>query len=267
MIRIMIWLWSAAPLGFELSRQALAAEVSLERGHLPGGIGPFDLLVLGALAWWVFRRLVRNRRDSGHFRDALPGKPAEAFRDAHDPRPVPAHRRLQSVEPAEPFSPESWYRHRERWIERFLAMQDAWDRQDLGPVRDWLSPALRGELEKDLDGLRKQGLRNRLEGTVVHGCEPVDAWEEGPFDSRDEYVAVHFTGWVVDSTVDPSTGRVVAGDPSRPVELDEFWTFARSLRTSRLGGTEAPSAAGDWLVTSIERGGHGNELPRLASLY
>jgi predicted lipid-binding transport protein (Tim44 family) len=35
--------------------------------------------------------------------------------------------------------------------------------------------------------------------------------------------------------VDRASGRVISGDPSRPTEATEFWTFRRDQRTANDG--------------------------------
>jgi predicted lipid-binding transport protein (Tim44 family) len=63
-----------------------------------------------------------------------------------------------------------------------------------------------------------------------------EAWREADVD----YATVAMRFAAIDKLVDRATGRVVEGDPDRPVEATELWTFRRDR-------------GGDWVLSAIQQ--------------
>jgi hypothetical protein len=205
--------------------------------------GPLDLLMLGAMAAWLLFRVRNRRRENGLLQASYYQNP---------PRSVVG---LRAVSYPSGIQGEKLLRFRDRWSEDFLRVQAAWNRRSLKAVRHLLSAELHRELDDELRRLSRENRENHLESVRVEQVDPVDSWEEG----RTELVTVHFQGWKLDYTTESADGAWVEGSPEQPIKLDEFWTFARIFGPGELS---AP-----WIVTSIQRGDRGSELPRMASLY
>ena len=81
-----------------------------------------------------------------------------------------------------------------------------------------------------------RGLVNRVSDVKLLQGDLAEAWRE-----RDaEYATVAMRFSLVDQTMERASGRVVEGDPVRPTETTELWTFRRA-------------AGGSWLLSAIQQ--------------
>jgi predicted lipid-binding transport protein (Tim44 family) len=93
------------------------------------------------------------------------------------------------------------------------------------------TPEMLSYFAKDLSDNAKQGVRNEVSDVKLLQGDLSEAWrEEGT-----EYATVAMRFSLVDATVDRATGQVVSGDPSRPTEATELWTFRRDDRARAEG--------------------------------
>lgn len=105
----------------------------------------------------------------------------------------------------------------------FMALQDAWCRQDLEAGRAFLSPGAYFAWRAQLETLAAEGRRNVMEGLEVRHVEPLRMIHGRVFDDFTVRIAAASSDYEVDGT-----GRVVFGDKSvRP--FTEDWTFQRSV--------------------------------------
>lgn len=110
-------------------------------------------------------------------------------------------------------------------FERLLAeVQDAYAREDFGALRSRTTPEVMGFFSEELAANATRGLRNDVSGTRLLQGDLAEAWRE---DGRD-YATVAMRWENVDVMRDRATGRVVEGDPDRPTEATELWTFVRA---------------------------------------
>ena len=91
----------------------------------------------------------------------------------------------------------------------------------------------------DIDALARRGLANRLSDVKLLQGDLSEAWREGSSD----YATVAMRFSLVDVKVEAATGRIVEGDPNRPQEVTEVWTFVR-------GAGESPEA---WQLSAIQQ--------------
>ena len=111
----------------------------------------------------------------------------------------------------------------------FLALQDAWCKQQLDTGRAFMSPGAYFSWSAQLAGMASEGRRNVMEHLEVRGIEPVRVIHGRVFDD----LTVRITAVAADYEVDQS-GRVVFGDRSvRPFRED--WTFQRSVGVATSG--------------------------------
>jgi hypothetical protein len=111
----------------------------------------------------------------------------------------------------------------------FLALQDAWCRQNLDAGRAFLSPGAYFTWRAQLETLAAEGRRNVLESLSVLGIVPVQIVHGRVFDD----LTVRVTASAADFEVDQEN-RIVYGD--RTVRsFTEDWTFQRSVGVATLG--------------------------------
>ncbi len=110
----------------------------------------------------------------------------------------------------------------------FLALQDAWCRQNLDAGRAFLSPGAYFSWAAQLETLAAEQRRNVMENIEVRAVEPVQIVHGRVFDD----VTVRITAAAADYEVDPA-GKIVFGDRTvRP--FTEDWTFQRSVGVATL---------------------------------
>jgi len=97
-------------------------------------------------------------------------------------------------------------------------------KRDLSGVQDRLTPQEFARLQAQCDQLRGARRTNRMERLRINRAEMTEAWQEGGQD----WVTVYFAVSMVDYTVDDTTGAVVEGSAT-PVDIEEYWTFTRSV--------------------------------------
>jgi hypothetical protein len=132
----------------------------------------------------------------------------------------------------------------------FLALQDAWCKQNLDAGRAFLSPGAYFAWSAQLEAMAADGRRNVLEHLEVRSIEPVRVIHGRVFDD----LTVRIAAAAADFDVDQS-GKTVFGDHSvRPFQED--WTFQRSVgvATSNKPGTlenTCPSCGAPVSLTQI----------------
>lgn len=123
-------------------------------------------------------------------------------------------------------------------FERMLSdVQEAWSNQDMARLRGLATPEMMEMFGHDLDEDASRGVVNKVSGVKLLQGDLSESWREG---SRD-YATVAMRYELIDVTEEVSTGRVVEGDPSRPEEATELWTFVRALNGGR------------WMLSAIQQ--------------
>ena len=116
----------------------------------------------------------------------------------------------------------------------FRDAQAAWTVQDIGAVRDRVTPEMYVELQAQCSQLRKIGQADRVERIEIT-AEITEAWQER---GRD-YATAYIDGSIVDYTVDEVTQSLVHGSRTVPRDIEEFWTFTR------------PAGLNFWMLSAI----------------
>jgi predicted lipid-binding transport protein (Tim44 family) len=121
-------------------------------------------------------------------------------------------------------------------FERLLAKtQSAFGREDYSALREIATPEVVSYLSEELSQNATRGLRNQVDGVKLLQGDLAEAWRE-----RDQdYATVAMRYESRDVMRDRQTGRVVEGDPDRPTEATELWTFVRPRN-------------GDWKLAAIQ---------------
>jgi predicted lipid-binding transport protein (Tim44 family) len=117
-------------------------------------------------------------------------------------------------------------------------VQAAYGQEDLATLRQATTLEMYGYFTEELEANRQQGRLNRLSDIALLQGDLAEAWREGGTD----YATVAMRYAMKDYTVTRADQRVVEGDPDRPVEVTELWTFTRPR-----GGT--------WILSAIQQAG------------
>ncbi|HEX4767222.1 MAG TPA: TIM44-like domain-containing protein [Lichenihabitans sp.] len=109
-------------------------------------------------------------------------------------------------------------------FERALVdVQTAYGREDINALSRLATPEMVQRFGQDIEQNRRRGVRNAMDDVHLLQGDLAEAWREGAVDYGT--VAIRFDAR--DTMVDRSSGRVVEGNPERPIEATELWTFRR----------------------------------------
>jgi predicted lipid-binding transport protein (Tim44 family) len=192
-------------------------------GGIGGGISIIGFLIQIALIALIARFAIgwfmnRNAATAG----AGPRAPGFGFGaapfagfggGASEPRPAPVQTTPIQLAPTE-FAA----------FERLLTeTQDAYSREDVNALNRVATPEMAGYLEEEIAHNRGKGVVNRISGVKLLQGDLSEAWREG----GDEFATVAMRFALIDVTQDRESGKVVDGDPEKPTQSTEIWTFRR----------------------------------------
>ncbi|WP_091741997.1 TIM44-like domain-containing protein [Phenylobacterium immobile] len=122
-------------------------------------------------------------------------------------------------------------------FERLLGeVQDAFAREDYAALRERTTPEIMSYLSEELSQNATQGRRNAVADTRLLQADIAEAWGEAGAD----YATAAMRYESIDVMRDRQTGAVLSGDPERPTETVELWTFVRGR------------GASDWKLSAIQ---------------
>jgi predicted lipid-binding transport protein (Tim44 family) len=125
-------------------------------------------------------------------------------------------------------------------FERLLKdSQAAFSREDMAGLNRVATPEMAGYFEVEMAHNRGKGVINRISDVKLLQGDLSEAWREG----ADDYATVAMRFSLIDVVEDRETGKIVSGDPARPDQSTEVWTFRR------------PSGAGTsaWKLSAIQQ--------------
>ncbi|MDB5499694.1 MAG: preprotein translocase subunit Tim44 [Phenylobacterium sp.] len=102
-------------------------------------------------------------------------------------------------------------------------IQDAFGREDYGALRERTTPEVMSYLAEELSDNATHGRRNEVSDVRLQQADVGEAWSEGPVD----YATAAMRYQSIDVMRDRTSGAVLSGDPAKPTETTELWTFAR----------------------------------------
>jgi predicted lipid-binding transport protein (Tim44 family) len=200
-------------------------------GHGFGGIGLFDILLIGGGLLLLFAFLRRRRSEEP--------QPAYAgMSGSQSPEPADAPTATMNGTPAEVPDVQRGLSHISQMDagfdpgvvvskarDVFFDVQAALSAHDMSRVREMLTPEMYDNLQGQADELRVAGRTNRVERVDLRRSEITEAWQE----SGRDYLTVYFSGTLLDYTVVDTSGAVVGGSATEREDLEEFWTFTRPV--------------------------------------
>jgi predicted lipid-binding transport protein (Tim44 family) len=109
-------------------------------------------------------------------------------------------------------------------FERLLVeVQDAFGKEDYARLRERTTPEVMSYFAEELGQNATSGRRNEVSGTQLLDAEVAEAWSEG----ADDYATIAMRYESIDVMRDRTTGAVIEGNPDRPTQVTELWTFKR----------------------------------------
>lgn len=211
-------------------------------GGLFGGIGVFEVLIIGIGAFLLFRFLSARRQAAaqtyyGSQGQGYPGPQYQSqpehpeYKGAYgEERPL-----LSGIMQYEPRFDEQGFKEEAQDI--FFKVQSAWMMRDMDAMRPHLGPEIAGLMQEDISRLKREGRVNRLENIAIRDISITEAWvEEGRV-----LITMKILANVLDYVTDES-GNVLEGSKSAPVKFMEYWTYVK------------PVGRGDWQLSAIQQG-------------
>ncbi len=115
-------------------------------------------------------------------------------------------------------------------------VQTAYGREDINALSRLSTAEMVRTFANDLGQNRSRGLHNDLSDPKLLQGDLAEAWQEG----RSDYATVAMRFSLRDVMIEKNSGRIVGGDPVRPSESTELWTFRRDDR-------------GPWRLSAIQQ--------------
>ncbi len=197
-------------------------------GFMGGGYGFSGflglLLQLAVIAGLVYLVVGLFRRSSAY---ATAGGPSMGYAPGPAPSPAGGMREEVAIGSAD----------LDQFGRTLVSIQSAWSRADLGEMRRYVTPEMLGYFSEQLSDLASRGLENQIQNVVLLKGDVVESWDEG----HAQFCTVRMRWKSVDVTVRRDTAVIVQGDPQRPVETTETWTFVRAR-------------GGSWILSAIQQG-------------
>ncbi len=195
-------------------------------GH--GGFGLLPLLLIGGLIWFALRAF-RNRAPGLAGGPMFRGAPAAGF---GGPLGGSGPGQRPNTAPL-PITPADF----DAFESKLVDIQTAYGREDVTALGRLVTPEMLRNFDRDLAANRSRGVHNDVTDPRLVQGDLAESWREGSTD----YATVAMRFSLRDVTVERASGRIVAGDPARPTESTELWTFRRDR-------------SGPWLLSAIQQG-------------
>ena len=199
-------------------------------GTSGGGIGLMDIVLIGAILYFIYR-FMRKRREQeapagaytqgGSAGTATPGYTPPMGGPAAENSDV--ERGISHVRQMDAGFDEKDFT--DACMDVFFRVQGAWANRDMTTVRDVLTDEMHGILSEDARKLKAERKINRLDNIAVRSVDITEAWQE----SGQDYITVKFYANLLDYTIDESTREVLSGSRTEPVKFEEYWTFTRPV--------------------------------------
>ncbi|MBF0295809.1 MAG: Tim44 domain-containing protein [Magnetococcales bacterium] len=238
-------------------------------GGAGGGIGFLEILLIGGGIFLLIRWL-RNRRPAGGM-DHAPQQPVEystpygghamptSFPQSTTPRvsldknPLPqtfsmgggtagpvdtVSQGLAQITSMDPSFNEGHFLMGAQGA--FQQLQAAWSNWNIDRLRPLLTERMWAIVQQQASERQAAGRRDVVDRIRFLACEISEAWQE----AGENWITVHFAIEMIEYETDMN-GRVTNGNPSQPVQAEEYWTFCRPV------GATNPN----WLLSAIQQPG------------
>jgi predicted lipid-binding transport protein (Tim44 family) len=121
------------------------------------------------------------------------------------------------------------------------AVQDGWGQGDLGRLRPVMTPEMLSYFSEELTRNTSEGVQNLVSDVHLLQGDITESWEEGDLKYATAYMKWSANDYVTRLGRSPGNpDYIVSGDPKRPVESEEIWTFVRQRN-------------GKWLLSAVQQ--------------
>jgi len=195
------------------------------------GIGLFQILLFGGIAFFIYRRFFNRPKAPAYSSSYQQPEPGIFGGNMNSPPPPPfggtgsLDEGIAMIRRSEPGFDPNYFKEVAQDV--FFQVQAGWMRRDIDSYRHLLGQNLAREYEGHFAEMRANGHINKLENIAVRKVEVVDAGVDG----NEEFATVLFTANLLDYTVDEKSGAIVKGSNTEPVKFAEKWTWARPVGT------------------------------------
>jgi predicted lipid-binding transport protein (Tim44 family) len=197
-----------------------------------GGIGLFEILLIGALlfgVYWYIKRRRQAARANAYYQSSM-GTAEPSYQHSYGQsyeQPREEERDLGKglgyIRQMDSFFDEKKFQ--DLCMDHFFKIQGAWTNRDMSGAKNLLTEEMLRIIQDDAEKLRSERRMNKLENIAVRSVDIVEAWQE----SGRDYITVKLYANLLDYTIDETTGQVVSGSKTEPVKFEEYWTFTRPV--------------------------------------
>ncbi len=197
-----------------------------------GGFGLFDLILLAAIGYFLYRFLVKKPQEEstgapGAYQSSTAGGTLQAPYYEQTPPPSEPEKDLDTgldhIKSMDPLFTEEKFK--DQAMDFFFKIQGAWGDRDMSTVKHLLTPEMFRLLQEDADKMRQEGQINKIENIAVREVNLTEAWQE----SGQDYITFRVYANLLDYTINEKTGELVTGSKTDPVKFEEYWTFTRPI--------------------------------------
>jgi len=197
-----------------------------------GGIGLFEILLMGALlfgVYWFIKRRRQAAAASAYYQSSM-GTTEPSYQTSYGQGYEQQHGEEWDLEKGLSYirqmdSSFDEKKFQDVCMDNFFKIQGAWANRDMSGVKNLLTEEMSRIIQGDAEKLKLERKMNKLENIAVRSVDIVEAWQE----SGKDYLTVRFFANLLDYTVDETTSQVVSGSKTEPVKFEEYWTFTRTV--------------------------------------
>jgi len=199
-----------------------------------GGIGLFEIILLGALLYGIYWYIKRRKQNAAtataspaHYQASgpepvSPGYAQPAYAAPQDAVEDDRRRGIGYIKQMDPDFTEEKFD--DLCMDVFFKIQGAWANRDMSSIRSLLTDDMFRIMQDDAEKMKREGKFNKLENIAVRTVEISEAWQE----QGKDYITVRFLANLLDYTVSES-GELLSGSKTDPVKFEEYWTLVRSV--------------------------------------
>jgi predicted lipid-binding transport protein (Tim44 family) len=201
-------------------------------GGMGGGIGLFEIVLIGGILYFLYRFLKRRREEAAVGATYQGGQSVGTAIPPSQPAYVPSagnasaddlQQGISHVRQMDAGFDEKVFT--DACMDVFFQIQGAWANRDLATAKNVLTDEMYGILSEDARRLKSEKKINRLDNIAVRSVDISEVWQE----SGQDYITVRFQANLLDYTIDESTKEVLSGSRTEPVKFEEYWTFTRPV--------------------------------------
>jgi predicted lipid-binding transport protein (Tim44 family) len=201
-------------------------------GGMGGGIGLFEIVLIGAILYFLYRFLKRRREMATAGATYQGGQSVGTAPPPSQPGYVPSagnaaaddvQQGISHVRQMDAGFDEKVFT--DACMDVFFQIQGAWANRDMSTAKNVLTDEMYGSLSQDARKLKAEKKINQLDNIAVRSVDITEVWQE----SGQDYITVKFLANLLDYTIDESTKQVLSGSRTEPVKFEEYWTFTRPV--------------------------------------